>query len=133
MIVLDTSAAYALLDARDRYHATAVEIVRSRAGGLVVPAATLGEMGYLLSSRSGPDAVAGFVEDIAHGRFVLDCGDDDIVRTRDLVRRYADLPLSLVDAAVIACAERNRYPVVAFDEDFHVVGREGTITVLPAP
>lgn len=50
----------------------------------------------------------------------------------NLVRRYADLELGLVDAAVIACAERNGGRVLTLDlRHFGVVAREGTITIVP--
>ena len=53
-------------------------------------------------------------------------------RIRLLVRRYADLPLGFVDAAVIACAERRGGRVLTLDRrHFGVVGREGTLTLLP--
>ena len=66
------------------------------------------------------------------GRFVLDCGEHDFSRVRHLVRRYADLPLGLVDAAVIACAERNGGRVLTLDlRHFGVVAREGALTLLP--
>jgi predicted nucleic acid-binding protein len=62
----------------------------------------------------------------------LDCGEQDFARVRTLVRRYADLPLGLVDAAVLACAERNGGRVLTLDwRHFGVVARVGRITVLP--
>jgi len=63
---------------------------------------------------------------------VLDCGESDLGRARQLLGRYADLALGFVDAAVIACAERNGGRVLTFDlRDFGVVAAEGTITILP--
>jgi predicted nucleic acid-binding protein len=62
----------------------------------------------------------------------LDCGLEDIARVRALVRRYADLSLGVVDAAVIACVERSGGRVMTFDlRDFGVVAAEGTITIVP--
>ena len=56
----------------------------------------------------------------------------DFARIRELVGRYADLPLGFADASVIACAERNGGRVLTFDaRDFGVVAREGTIQPLP--
>ena len=54
-------------------------------------------------------------------------------RVRALLRRYADLSLGYVDAAVIACAERSGGRVMTFDlRDFGVVAAEGTITIVPS-
>ncbi len=66
------------------------------------------------------------------GVLTLLCGDGDLPRIRDLVRRYADLPLGYVDAAVIACAERHGGRVLTLDRrHFGVVAREGTISLRP--
>lgn len=73
-----------------------------------------------------------FLLDLEARRYDLDSGASDFARIRHLVRRYADLRLGLVDAAVIACAERRGSPVLTLDRrHFDVVAREGTIVVLP--
>lgn len=51
--------------------------------------------------------VDSLLEDLDTGAFAFDCGDRDLPRIRELVSRYADLPLGVADAAVVACAERN--------------------------
>ena len=99
----------------------------------IVAAAVLGEIGYLVASRGTPAALDAFLQDLDDGTYTLDDGIEDIARVRVLVRRYADLPLGLVDAMVIACAERNGGLVATLDQrHFGVVAREGTITVVPA-
>jgi len=100
-------------------------------GPLLVPAGILGEAAYLIESRLGSRALDGYLADLEHGALALDCGEDDFPRIRELVTRYADLPLGFADAAVVACAERNGRRVLALDRDFAVVAREGTIVVLP--
>ena len=47
-----------------------------------------------------------FLDDVERGGYTLECGDRDIPRIRELMRRYADLPLGFADSAVVACAER---------------------------
>jgi predicted nucleic acid-binding protein len=72
--------------------------------------------------------------DLESGAYTLDCGEADLGRARQLVQRYEDLSLGYVDAAVIACAERNGGRILTFDlRDFGVVAAEGTITILPGP
>ncbi len=73
-----------------------------------------------------------FLNDLETGSYALDCGEQDVPRIRELVRRYADLPLGFVDAAVTACAERRGGRVLTLDlRHFGVVAREGTITIVP--
>jgi len=101
-------------------------------GPWIVPAPILCETAYLLERRSTIAALDAFLGDLEHGVFALDCGEQDLSRVRELVRRYADLPLGLVDAAVIACAERNGGRVLTLDlRHFGVVAREGRIVPLP--
>ena len=134
MITLDTSALYALLNRGDRAHAAAVEALNGDRGPYLVPAATLGEIAYLVEERLGTRVLDLLLDDLETGAYTLDCGEGDFGRTRQLVARYADLSLGFVDAAVIACAERSGGRVLTFDlRDFRVVATEGTITIVPAP
>ena len=132
MITLDTSALFALLNRRDSAHDSAVKALKADRGPFLVPAATLGELGFLVESRLGVDVLDLFLEDLESGAYTHDCGEADVGRVRALVRRYADLSLGYVDAAVIACAERSGGRVMTFDlRDFRVVAGEGTITIVP--
>ncbi len=132
MITLDTSALFALLNRRDPGHEGAVGVLDGDPGPYFVPAATLGEIAFLVEERLGLPALDLFLADLESGAYTLDCGEDDLGRVRHLVLRYTDLQLGYVDAAVIACAERSGGRVLTFDlRDFGVVAREGTITVLP--
>ncbi len=59
-------------------------------------------------------------------------GSQDIPRIRELLRRYADMPLGFADAAVVACAERHDGRVLTLDHlHFGVVARDAAITILP--
>lgn len=79
-----------------------------------------------------PGGVDALIKDLDAGALVLDCGEQDYRRVRELMLRYADFPLGLVDAAVIACAERSGGRVLTLDlRHFGAVARDGTITVLP--
>lgn len=134
MITLDTSATYALLNRRDAAHRAAVQALEADRGPYLVPAATLGEVGFLVEDRLGVEVLDLLLADLESGAYALDCGEGDFTRTRELLRRYADLALGYVDAAVIACAERSGGRVLTFDlRDFGVVAAEGSITIVPEP
>lgn len=67
----------------------------------------MGEIGYLLESRVGPQAEVAFLKSFGGDGFhVAQLDDDDIPRLTELVETYIDLPLGIVDAAVITIAER---------------------------
>jgi predicted nucleic acid-binding protein len=74
-----------------------------------VPAPVLVEVAWLMSRRLGEsafDTVLASVED--GGIEVENLTGGDYARARQLLRRYADLPLGFVDAAIVAVAERLR-------------------------
>jgi predicted nucleic acid-binding protein len=99
----------------------------------LVPSGILAEIGYLIERRLGVPVLETFLLDLEQRAFTLVSSEDDLGRVRELVGRYADLPLGLADATVIACAERSGRQVLTLDRrHFGVVAREGTIEILPA-
>ena len=73
----------------------------------LVPGAILGELDYLLREWIGVEAELSFLDDLISGAFVLEPTTvEDLSRARQLVAQYRDLGLGLVDAAVMATAER---------------------------
>lgn len=132
MITLDTSAIIALLDRRDADHAEVTAALRAESWPYLVPVAVLGEVGYFVETRFGQAVLERFLDDLRDGTFALDCGDGDLARVRELVGRYGDLPLGLVDAAVVACAERSGGRVLTLDQrDFSIVARDVPLTLVP--
>jgi hypothetical protein len=97
----------------------------------LVPAWILAEVGYVIEQRLKTRALDVFLADLETGAFTFECGDADVSRIRELVSRYADLPLGLAGAPVVACAERNGGRVLTLDVDFGVVAKERKITVYP--
>lgn len=132
MIVLDTSGIVALANRADPNHAPAVASIRSRPELLVVPSAILSEAAYVLTYRAGERAFVQFLDAMIEGGMLWHGGERELRRTRELMIRYADLPLGFADAAVIASAEALRSPVLTFDRrHFDVVAREGIVAILP--
>ncbi len=133
LITLDTSGLFALLNQADPDHEPVKETLLKDPGPYLVPAGILAEVAYLVERRLGTEVLEEFVLDLEAGGFTLHCGEEDLPRIRDLVRRYADLPLGFADASVVACAERDGGGrVLTLDRrHFGVVAREGRITPLP--
>jgi len=131
-LTLDTSALVSLANRRDPGHRRARAAMEEDRGPYVVPAGILAEAAYVLQARLGPGTVETFLRDLEEGRMLLDCGEEDLPRIRELVVRYADLPLGFSDASVVACAERRGCGVLTLDRrDFDVVAGEIPIRVLP--
>lgn len=107
MIVADTGALLALIDADDRHHATLRGLFERDPGAWVVPWAVLPEVDHLLSARVGRRAQQAFLEDLAAGRFQVEWGRPaDLERARELDTRHPALAIGLVDGSVIAVCER---------------------------
>jgi predicted nucleic acid-binding protein len=131
VITLDSTGIIALFRERDQYHASAVHSLKSAAPPFVVPTGILSEAAYMLERWSGFRELESLLLSIEEGEVLLDCGEQDFPRIRQLVARYSDLPLGFADATVIACAERRGGLVLTFDQrHFPVVAREGTIQVV---
>lgn len=130
MITLDSSALYALTDRRDRSHARLKRALAADRGPYLIPAAILGEIGYMIESRLGTSTLLAFIADL-DAEYAVHHSSQGWARVAELVRRYADLPLGFADAAVVACAEQHGGRVMTLDGHFAIVAREGRIPVLP--
>ena len=114
MIVADTGAVIALIDADDRHHRTLRALFESDPDAWILPWAILPEVDYLLSAHVGVKAQEAFFADLARGTFSVEWGtDDDLSNAHRIVTKHKDLKMGLVDAVVIAIAERLRPAAIA--------------------
>jgi predicted nucleic acid-binding protein len=124
VIVVDTGIAYGAADRDDPDHAACADVLRSHAGELVIPTPVVVEASWLIADRLGPAAEVGFLRSVAAGELRrVDLDEADWERVVELVDRYADLNLGLVDASIVAVAERLRLTSIATlnRRDFNVV------------
>jgi predicted nucleic acid-binding protein len=130
VIVADTGAILALIDADDRRHDEFLALYEDDPGAWVLPWAILAEVDYLLLTHAGADAERAFVKDLATGGFAVEWGDEaDLARARELCDRYRALRLGLVDGVVVAVAERLRADAIATVDLRHL----GAIAIKGAP
>jgi uncharacterized protein len=81
---------------------------------LVLPAPVVVEVSYMLQRRAGSHIEALFLRSLVEGAFQLvDLTIEDYARVAELVTRYGDLPLGMVDTSVVAVAERLKVDTVA--------------------
>ncbi len=105
-VLLDTGVVYAGYDRRDRWHAEARQLLHAEARELILPTPTIPEIDYLLGKHLGSEAQRNFVAKLGDGDFFLvDLPPTGYRRVAELHRRYADLRLGFVDAAIMAIAE----------------------------
>lgn len=130
MIVADTGAILALLDSGDRHHDAVRDLYDERPDTWILPWAILPEVDYLVGSQIGARAQDAFLADVADGSFAVEYGKhEDVVRAHAIGRKYRTLGLGLVDAVVIAIAERVRADGIATLDIRHF----GAVKIAGAP
>lgn len=98
---------YALVDRDDAWHSRVRAWWERSREDVLVPVIVLPEVAYLLGRRIGADAELAFTRAISDGEFALEAlAPEDVERAADLMGIYIDTPLGLVDACVVAAAER---------------------------
>jgi predicted nucleic acid-binding protein len=134
--VADTSAIFALFDSDSRDHQRVRKAFAAIQGPIYVPSVALAEIDHMLREWLGVDAELAFLASLRNGAFHLEeFTGADLLRCEELLATYRELDLGLVDAGVIATAERlNVHAVLSLDErDFRAVrSRIGPLRLLPA-
>lgn len=106
-VLVDTNAIYALADASEPDHETVRGFFRQVREPLIVPVTVLPEIDYLCASRLGVRIEAATLQAVARGEFALEPLEaGDLERSIELIERYADNNIGLVDASIVAIAER---------------------------
>jgi hypothetical protein len=114
VIVADTGALIALFDRSDRHHDDLRLVYEENPDAWVLPWAILPEVDYLTATHLGPKARDLWLADLAAGSFNVEWGRaEDLVAAERLCRRHRALRIGLVDAIVIAVAERLRATAIA--------------------
>jgi predicted nucleic acid-binding protein len=136
--IIDTGPVVAALDRSDRYHHACVRLIAETPGTLLLPVPVLVEAAQLAHARLGVAAEAALTESVAaEDQFTLTSPtESELARAAVLMRQYADLRIGLVDACVIALAERHGATQIATLDRRHftVVRPQHVVafTLLPA-
>ncbi len=115
-VVGDTGPLLAAADRRDEVHGLAADLVTALGRDLLIPELVVAEVDHLLRSRIGPHAARAFLTSVASGEHTVVHGSKGVLREAVAIdQRFADLDLGLVDATVMAAAERSELAVLTFD------------------
>jgi predicted nucleic acid-binding protein len=106
-LICDTGPLLAALDAADPDHQRCAALLVDADSDLIVPTLVLAELDYWCHERLGIQSWVIFLEDVLAGVYRSEPPNlADLERCRTLQQRYTDLRLGVVDASVIALAER---------------------------
>jgi predicted nucleic acid-binding protein len=134
VILVDAGPLVAIVNADDQHHLACFEELKTLRGPLATVWPALTEAMYLLADFPiGQDALW---EMVARGALQLRPLDStDVPRIRELMRKYANRPMDLADAAIIRVAEREglRTIFTVDRQDFSVYRIHGRVrpTLIP--
>jgi predicted nucleic acid-binding protein len=136
VLLADTNIWLAAADRRSDRHQECAAILRQHRGELAAPVPVIAETSWLILDRLGTAAQAAFLRLITAGQLTpLDLTAGDWQRCAELAEQYASLRLDLIDASLIAVAERHGLTTLATlnRRDFAVVRPRHTpaFTLLP--
>jgi len=134
MILVDAGPLVALVDAGDQHHGRCVAALKSLREPLATVWPPLTKAMYLLGDL--PKAQEALWEMLSRGAVqLLPLDSGDAPRIRELMRKYANRPMDLADAALLRVAEREgiRKIFTVDRKDFAVYRLHGRIrpTLLP--
>jgi hypothetical protein len=107
VLLVDTNIWLAAADRRSERHHDCAQVLVDHHGELASTVPVIAETAWLILDRLGPDAQAQFLRMVTAGRLeALQLQGGDWRRCVELVEQYADLRLDLMDASLVAVAER---------------------------
>ena len=124
MLLVDTNVWLAAADRRSDRHRDCVALVAAHARELASPVPVIAETSWLILDRLGPAAHQQFLGLVGAGHLnAVDLTNDDWARSSNLCHDYQDLRLDLMDACIVAIAERLGVTTIATmnHRDFTVV------------
>jgi predicted nucleic acid-binding protein len=115
-VVADTGPLLAATDTADQANELAAKLVGELARDLLVPSPVMVEVDYMLRTRVGTSAARSFLAALAAGEHSpVFLTPNLLARAVEIDAQFADLNLGLVDASVMAYAERHELPILTFD------------------
>ena len=124
MLIVDSNVWFDAADTDSANHGACARLLQDRRHDLATPAVVIGEAARLIRYKLGASAEAHYIHLVTSGAVdILDLTSDDWTRVAELVDTYLDRPLGVIDAAIVALAERHYVNELASmnGRDFYVV------------
>lgn len=120
-VLADTGPLYALADPSDQFHARAAKelrLIEKRGATIAVGYVTLCEAYTLALRRLGGAYSRQWLAEILVGAILVNPDAGDYLLGAELLGRFSDQPITLVDAVTAAIGGRMELPVWTFDRHF---------------
>lgn len=124
-VIVDTGPLVALLNRTDAAHNWVMQQLSDMAPPLLTCEAVLAEATYLTRRMTG--ARAALIEMIGDGFISIDMAvADHHTALLRMIKRYADVPMSLADGCLVRLSELYpQSPVFTLDRDFNIYRKNG--------
>ena len=122
--LLDSSFLFALINQKDANHAACTAVARDTALHKIILVTVIPETGYLLHRWLGHAVMRAFIQNLQDPIWQIEqVQPQDWARVNELLNQYADARLDLVDATLVAAAERlNIETILTLDRrDFRLI------------
>lgn len=119
MIVVDTSAILAYMNAADTHHASVSAWLEAEQRELATTPLIVAEADHLAGAGGGPAAQAALRADLAAGAYLVEWWPGAITAAVRVAERYADTGLGLADASLVVLAERLETTSIATLDERH--------------
>ena len=106
MILTDTGFWYAFFNSKDKHHQRAVQFMQDLDEELITTWPVITETSYLLEKALGVPSQLRFISTLELGYIEISAiTKQNLGRIKQLVEKYADLPMDLADASLVILAE----------------------------
>ncbi len=124
-ILIDSGPLIALFDRSDKYHSASIEFIKTNQCELITTLASVTETLHLLDFNR--QAQTDFLGWVNAGAVSLEpVTSDDLLRIKELIIKYADLPMDFADACLVFLGEKlNIDRIATIDRDFDVYRLKG--------
>ncbi len=105
-LLIDTGFLFATFDERDPHHASCSAAYEKEFYPLL-PDVVLPELAYLILRELNVRDLTAFLRSVARGDFIIErTTNEDLERAAEILEKYDDNNIDLVDAVIFAMAER---------------------------
>lgn len=106
-IIMDTSCIIGLIDRGSDEHRMIKGIVINEDNEIIIPSPVFPEVCYMLNKKFGSEVELNFIDELVKAELIVEVLEfKDVIRIPEITRKYQDLNIGFVDAAVTAIAER---------------------------
>lgn len=104
---MDTSCIIGLIDRGSKEHGLIKGIITNEDNEIIIPSPVIPETCYMLNKKFGSEVELKFIDELVRAELLVEVLDfEDVIRIPEIIRKYQDLNIGFVDAAVTAIAER---------------------------